>query len=81
MQGLLDLAPPHRHTIEDIREICKLKAQHMGNQMPYTGERLETRLFGSSGGKHKISPSSACYTLEVINQLTLHFSDRPSENG
>ncbi|XP_067944193.1 ubiquitin carboxyl-terminal hydrolase 9X-like [Watersipora subatra] len=69
-RGLLDLSPAHQPTIQNIKEVCQLRAQHMTSNVHYGGVKLESRLFSSVSGD-ALSPSTAVYMLEVIYSLLM----------
>ena len=77
---MLDLSPCHQPTMMLIRDICNIRAQHIIRGQPYTGEKLESRMFSSASTTGELSPAQAVYTLEVRKLSHYHIND-PLHNG
>ena len=80
---MLDLSPCHQPTMMLIRDICNIRAQHVIRGQPYTGEKLESRMFSSASTSGELSPAQAVYTLEVrkLATLTHYHINAPLHNG
>ena len=57
-----------------IRDICNIRAQHVIRGQPYTGEKLESRMFSSASTSGELSPAQAVYTLEVRRLTRYHIN-------